>query len=125
MTRVFIPFAAGMVALGALGFGLSAAWPESASDARLGVLLAVLSGLGGLLVKSQALRKGVNGALGWTVALFFARVLLWGAGVLWLRSHAGNAVAFTAGFCTVFGLGLLLEVSFLLVASRRRARGAA
>ncbi len=124
MTRVFLPFAAGMVALGGLGFALAAAWPDSARDARLGVALAVLSGIGGLGVKSQALRKGLNGALGWTVALFFARVLLWVAGVLWLRSHAGNAVAFTAGFCAVFGMGLLLEVSFLLVASRRRQRGA-
>lgn len=124
MTRLLLPFAAGMLALGAAGWAVAAAWPASAGDARTGVLLAAVAGLGGLWVKSKALRRGVNGALGWTVGLFFARVALWGAGVLWLRSHGGDAAAFTAGFCAVFGVGLWLEVSFILAASRRRQRGA-
>ncbi len=114
-----------MVALGACGWALAAAWPASVSGARTGIALATVAGVGGLLVKAQALRHSVNGALGWTVALFFARVALWGAGVLWLRSHGGDAAAFTAGFCGVFGVGLWLEISFILVASRRRQRGAA
>ncbi len=114
-----------MVALGAVAWALAAAWPASVSGARTGIALAAAAGVGGLWVKAQALRKGVNGALGWTVALFFARVALWGAGVLWLRSQAGDVAAFTAGFCAVFGVGLWLEISFILVASRRRQRGAA
>ncbi len=114
-----------MVALSAVAWALAAAWPASVSGARTGIALAAVAGVGGLWVKAQALRKGVNGALGWTVALFFARVALWGAGVLWLRSQGGDVAAFTAGFCAVFGVGLWLEISFILVASRRRRRGAA
>lgn len=125
MTRIFIPYAASMVALGALAWALSAAWPLSAEDARAGVLLAAAAGVASLLVKALALRRGVSGALALTVGFFFARVALWVAGVLWLRQHAGNVEAFTTGFCGVFGLGLFLEVSFLLAASRRRQRGAA
>ena len=123
--RVFWPFAGGMVALGALSWALASAWPGSAPDARVGILLATVAGVGGMLVKAQALRRSVKGALGWTVALFFARVVLWGVGVAWMRSRGGNVQAFTAGFCAVFGVGLWLEISFVLAASRRRQRGAA
>jgi|SRR5208283_1068775 len=125
MTRVFIPFAAAMLATGWVAWALAASWPDVTSDARLGILLAVVAGVGGLAVKSQALRRGVKAALAWTVALFFGRMALWGGGALWLRGHGGNAAAFTAGFCAVFGVELLLEVSFILVASRRRQRGTA
>jgi hypothetical protein len=125
VTRVFVPFAGGMVALGALGWAVASAWPASAPDARAGIALATAAGVGGLLVKAQALRRSVKAALGWTVVLFFARVVLWGAGVAWLKSGGGNVEAFTAGFCAVFGVGLWLEISFVLVAARRRERGAA
>jgi hypothetical protein len=125
VTRIFIPYAAGMVALGALAWALASGWPQEAQDARMGILLASAAGVGSLLVKAIALRRGVSGALAWTVGFFFARVGLWMAGVLFLRSHTGNVSAFTAGFCGVFGLGLFLEVSFILAASRRRQRGAA
>jgi hypothetical protein len=114
-----------MVALGALAWAVASAWPSYASDARAGIVLATVAGLGGLLMKSQALRRGIKAALAWTVALFFARVALWGAGVAWLWSRGGNAQAFTAGFCGVFAVGLWLEISYVLAASRRRQRGAA
>jgi hypothetical protein len=114
-----------MVALGALAWAVAALWPAAAVDARPGILLATGAGLGGLLVKAQALRRDVKGALGWTVALFFARVALWGAGVLWLKGRGGSVEAFTAGFCAVFGIGLWLEVSFVLAETHRRQRGAA
>jgi hypothetical protein len=125
MTRVFIPYAAGMVALGALGWALASGWPDAAFDARAGILLAASAGVASLGVKALALRRGVSGALAWTVGFFFARVGLWVAGVVWLRGNFGNVVAFTTGFCAVFGLGLFLEVSFILAASRRQQRGAA
>ena len=126
MTRVFIPYAAGMVGLGASGWALASAWPAQAQDARTGILLAAGAGVASLVVKAFALRKGVSGALAWTVSFFFARVGLWVAGVVVLRRHSGNVEAFTAGFCVVFGLGLFLEISFILAASRRRRqRGAA
>jgi hypothetical protein len=114
-----------MVALGAVAWAVASLWPAAAVDARPGVLLATGAGLGGLWVKAQALRRGVKGALGWTVALFFARVALWGVGAVWLRRHGGSLEAFTAGFCAVFGIGLWLEVSFILAAHRRQQRGAA
>ncbi len=59
------------------------------------------------------------------MGFFLARVGLWVAGVMWLRGHSGKVGAFTTGFCAVFGLGLFLEVSFILAASRRQQRGAA
>jgi hypothetical protein len=125
VTRIFIPYAAGMVALGALAWALASGWPPEAQDARAGILLATAAGVASLVVKALALRRGVSGALAWTVGFFFARVALWVAGVVFLRTHGGNVTAFTAGFCGVFGLGLFLEVSFILAASRRRQRGAA
>jgi len=125
VTRIFIPYAAGMVALGALAWALAGGWPQEAQDARTGILLAAAAGVASLLVKAIALRRGVSGALAWTVGFFFARVGVWVAAVLSLRSHGGNVAAFTAGFCGVFGLGLFLEVSFILAASRRAQRGAA
>lgn len=114
-----------MVALGASAWALASGWPHEAQDARRGILLAACAGVASLLVKALAVRRGVSGALAWTVGFFFARVGLWVAGVLFLRSHGGNVSAFTAGFCGVFGLGLFLEVSFILAASRRAQRGAA
>jgi hypothetical protein len=114
-----------MVALGALAWALASGWPSDAEGARAGILLASAAGVASLGVKSIALGRGVSGALAWTVGFFFARVALWISGVLVLRSHGGNVSAFTAGFCGVFGLGLFLEVSFILAASRRRHRGAA
>jgi hypothetical protein len=114
-----------MVALGALAWALASGWPHEAQDARAGILLAASAGVASLLVKSLALRRGVSGALAWTVGFFFARVALWVAGVVFLRNHGGNVTAFTAGFCGVFGIGLFLEVSFILAASRRGHRGAA
>jgi len=125
VTRLFLPFAGGMVALGALAWALAAGWPAYTSDARAGVVLATVAGLGGLLMKSQALRRGIKAALAWTVALFFARVAVWGAGVAWLWNRGGSAQAFTAGFCGVFAVGLWLEISFVLAASRRRQGGTA
>jgi len=125
VTRVFIPYAAGMLGLGALAWALASVWPLEASDARAGILLAAAAGVASLGVKALAVRRGVSGALAWTVGFFFARVALWVAGVVWLRAHAGNVAAFTTGFCAVFGLGLFLEVSFILAASRRRQRGVA
>ena len=125
MTRILIPYAAGMVALGALAWALASGWPQEAQDARTGILLAAAAGVASLGVKALALRRGVSGALAWTVGFFFARVALWIAGVLFLRGQGGNVTAFTAGFCGVFGLGLFLEISFILAASRRRQRGAA
>lgn len=125
MTRVFIPYAGGMVALGAVAWALASFWPSQLADARTGVLLAAASGVASLVVKALALRRGVSGALALSVGFFFARVALWMVGVLVLKSHAANVVAFTTGFCCVFGLGLFLEVSFILAASRRRQRGAA
>jgi hypothetical protein len=122
---MLIPYAASMAALGGLAWVLAAGWPLLAADARAGVLLAAAAGVASLLVKAHALRRGVSGALALSVGFFFARVALWVAGVLWLRQHAGSVEAFTTGFCGVFGLGLFLEVSFLLAASRRRQRGAA
>lgn len=115
-----------MVGLGALGWALASAWPAQAPDARTGILLASSAGVASLLVKAFALRRGVSGALAWTVGFFFARVALWVAGVVVLRRTSGNVEAFTTGFCGVFGLGLFLEISFILAASRgRRHRGAA
>jgi fucose 4-O-acetylase-like acetyltransferase len=125
VTRILIPYAAGMTALGALAWALASAWPTEAPDARAGILLASAAGVASLVVKALALRRGVSGALALTVGFFFARVVLWMGGVLWLRQHSGNVLSFTTGFCGVFGLGLFLEVSFLLSASRRRQRGAA
>jgi len=125
VTRLFLPFAGGMVALGALAWVVASAWPGFAADARTGIVLASAAGVGGLLMKAQALRRGVKAALAWTVALFFARVAVWGAGVAWLWSRGGNAQAFTAGFCSVFAVGLWLEISFILAASRRRQGGTA
>ncbi len=125
MTRVFLLYAAGMVALGALGWALASGWPGAAFEARAGILLATGAGLASLGVKALALRRGVSGALAFTVGFFFARVALWVAAVVWLRGHSGNVGAFTTGFCGVFGLGLFLEVSFILAASRRQQRGAA
>jgi hypothetical protein len=123
VSRVFIPYAGGMVALGAAAFALAALWPSA--DAERGVLLAASAGVASLAVKALALRRGVSGALALSVGFFFARVALWMAAFLWLKGHGGNVVAFTTGFCCVFGLGLFLEVSFILAASRRRQRGAA
>jgi hypothetical protein len=114
-----------MVALGALAWAFASAWPAQASDARLGILLAAAAGVASLLVKALAVRRAVSGALAWTVGFFFARVGLWMVAVTLLRSRGGNVSAFTAGFCGVFGLGLFLEVSFILAASRRRQRGTA
>ena len=126
MTRVFISYTAGMGALGALAWAIASAWPAQAPDARTGILLASVAGVASLGVKALALRRGVSGALAWTVGFFFARVALWMGGVMFLRSQAGNVAAFTTGFCAVFGLGLFLEISFVLAASRsRRQRGAA
>jgi hypothetical protein len=124
VTRVFIPYAGGVLVLAALAWALASAWPTEAPDARLGILLAASAGVASLAVKALALRRGVSGALAWTVGFFFARVALWLASVVWLRGHSGNVAAFTAGFCAVFGLGLFLEVSFILAASRQQ-RGAA
>jgi hypothetical protein len=115
-----------MAGLGFLAWALASAWPLQAEAARAGILLAAAAGVASLVVKALALRRGVSGALAWTVGFFFARVALWLAGVALLRSHSGNVVAFTTGFCAVFGLGLFLEISFILAASRqRRQRGAA
>jgi hypothetical protein len=124
VTRVFIPYAAGMLALGASAFAVAAAWPEGANDARFGILLACAAGVISLAVKALALRRGVSGALAWTVAFFAARVALWLGGMAYLRSRAGNVAAFTAGFCAVFAVGLFLEISFILAASRQQQRGA-
>jgi len=113
-----------MVLLGAAAWAVAAAWPSAEADARAGAVLATAAGVGGLLVKSLALRRGVSGALAWAMGLFAARVALWMVAAAWLRAHGGNVAAFTAGFCAVFGLGLFLEVSFLLSASRAQPRGA-
>jgi len=125
VTRLFVPFAVGMLVLGLLAWVVASAWPGVASDARAGSVLAAVAGVGGLAMKAQALLRGVKAALAWTVALFFARVALWGAGAAWFWTHGGSAQAFTAGFCAVFAVGLWLEISFVLAASRRRQRGAA
>jgi hypothetical protein len=125
LRRVFIPYAAGMVALGALAWALASAWPAEARAAHDGILLAASAGVGSLVVKALALRRGVSGALGWTVGFFFARVGLWMAGASWLKGHGGNVAAFTTGFCAVFGIGLFLEISFILAASRQKQRGTA
>jgi hypothetical protein len=125
VTRVFVPYAAGTLALGGLAWALAAGWPAVAQDARLGVLLATAAGISSLAVKAFALRRGVSGALAFSVGFFFARVALWMAAAVAVRNQGGNVAAFTAGFCGVFGIGLFLEVSFILAASRRRQRGAA
>jgi hypothetical protein len=124
VTRVFLPYAAGMAALGALAWALASGWPAEAQPARSGILLATAAGVASLVVKALALRRAVSGALAWTVGFFFARVALWMAAAVSVRSHGGNVSAFTAGFCGVFALGLFLEVSFILAASRHRQRGA-
>ena len=63
MTRLFVPFAVGMLVLGLLAWVVASAWPGVASDARAGSVLAAVAGVGGLAMKAQALRHGVKAAL--------------------------------------------------------------
>ncbi|ATB30439.1 hypothetical protein [Melittangium boletus] len=118
---------AGLAAVGSVvALALAAFLPEreeARSVALVGVLLAVGTGVVGLLLKRRVAQRDLNGALLVVALVFGMRAVGVVLGLLWVVRRDLDAVAFVAGF---FGTYLVLqsvELSYVMAASRDAAGG--
>jgi len=118
---------AGLAAAGSVvALALAAFLPEG-DEARgvalFGALLAVGTGVVGLLLKRRVAQRDLNGALKVVALVFGMRAVGVALGLLWVVRRDLDAVAFVAGF---FGTYLVLqsvELSYVMAASRDAAGG--
>ncbi len=97
--------------------------PEARLAAVVGVVLAAVTGVVGLVLKRRALRKDLNAALKVVGVVFGMRAVGVVVGLLWAVERGLGAVAFVAGFFGTYFALQWIEVSYVMAASRGAAGG--
>ena len=119
-------FAALVVLAGAVGLAGSYLIPRSEVDrwaAFVGVAEATFSGAAALSLKRWALQRSVRAALAMMAVVFGVRFLLVAAGLAYVKVKQGGVMAYVAGFFGVYFAVQGVEISYVLVESKRRGRG--
>lgn len=109
-----------------VGLALAAFLPrvaESRQAAVLGVALAAVTGLLGLVLKRRAVRKDLAAALKVVGVVFGVRAVGVVVGLLWVVKQGLGPVAFVAGFFGTYFVLQWIEVSYVMAASRDAAGG--
>src|SRR5689334_2060978 len=115
-----------VLGVGALGLCGAFFLPRSPQDrlaAFLGVAESIFSGVVALGLKRRALARSVKGALAVVGQVFFLRMVLVAAGLVFVARAQWGAVAFTLGFFGVYFPLLWVEVGCVLVEAWRRGWG--
>lgn len=126
-SRDTIPLYAALVgAVGVVGLAGAYSLPRNHAEqmsAFFGVASATFSGVFALSLKRWAMSRALKWALGTIVAVFFLRLLLVSAGLIAIRGRPGSITAFVIGFFCVYFVLQWLEISYVMVESKRRNRG--
>ena len=114
----------GLVA--AVGLVLAARVPATYGEkwaALLGVGLAVVTGVVGLLLKRRVASQGLGQAFKVVGVVFGMRAVAMAVGLVWVVRQELGAVAFVAGFFGTYFVLQWIELSYVMAASKGAAGG--
>lgn len=116
------------VELTVAGAGVALAlWLPEALEARraalVGVLLAAGTGTVGLVLKRRAVRRDLASAFKVVGLVFGMRALGVGVGLVAVVRQGWSAVGFVAGFFATYFVLQVIEMSYVMAASRNAAGG--
>jgi hypothetical protein len=123
----YLVFLALVVAAGALGLAWAALGPrepETRGAALVGVGEAFFSGLVALELKRRALARSVNWAVAMVAVMFLVRLLMVSLGLVVVVRVAGwSGMAFAVGFFAEYFVLQFVELTYVLIESKRRGQG--
>lgn len=97
--------------------------PEDRSGAMVGVALAGLTSVVALRLKSRAVKKSLNAALGAVGIVFGLRAVLVAVGLFWVMGRNAGVLAFVVGFFGAYLALQWIEISYVMAESKRRGPG--